>query len=480
MIGDRVAPVTSVRPSVRWQGFVRLFPLAIVVLGYLATRELIAESLQSEYLAWTGAAVGGLALFATRLGGPLLGRLPRWIIVVVLTVGYLAQFYLMLLDPRAVEKSSAVIASSMTGQNILAAYRQTVTAIWLLAALYLFLDRFPREEPRPRALGSAQGNATGMTLGVTAALLIVTTTLMAAFNVGVVGYAQNLPFRLAGFILHSHRTLIPGLTLGAVMLASAAGQRRWYVFGIGLFVFGAVTDSLLTTTRAALLLAAIRFVVFEAARGALTRRHLAAGAIVVLAASVAFPFITRLRVERGGGATSWSDAVGAAQDEPYISDPDTSAIEAIIRPVAMRFAGGGALVPIIDHGAQVDSATLVEALLGGPGITAYTTRQVFGYPSTDRIGIAPSLLGWLYLADGERGQWIGVLVVGLFLEILWQLVATARLLVRPVLLALIGGQIFQTIGDGTLEGIALPTAVIAGSAVILEFLLRRAVGRAYG
>jgi len=302
---------------------------------------------------------------------------------------------------------------------------------------------------------------------------------MAVFNVGLVGYAQNLPFRLAGFVLNSHRTLIPGLALTAAMLASGAGQRRWYGVAIALFIAGAVTDTLVTTTRAALLVAAIRFVIFELARGTLSRRHLAVGALIVVAAGSAFPFITRLRLERAGGATAWGEALGAAgeaRDEP---DADADPVEAALLPVAMRFAGGGALVPIIDHGVQVDTATVVDGLLGGPGITGYTTRQVFGYPSTDAIGIAPSLLGWLFLADGERGQRVGIIVITVLMELLWSLLASSRLLVRPVVLALVGGQLFQVVSEGTLESIGLPAAVTIASAVILEILLRRAARTAH-
>src|SRR5437867_11977985 len=166
-----------------------------------------------------------------------------------------------------------------------------------------------------------------------------------------------------------------------------------------------------------------------------------------------FPLVMALRAQRASGVDV-ATALQFAWDQPTESDlVDT------VRPVIIRFSGFGEFLPLLQAN-RSHPELIVPALRGQPSIGHYTTVSVFGYDESDPMGIAPGVLGWLYVAVGLQLLPVAVCVLLCFIELLWRFALSLRLSSQPVAVSMIASFTILLLVDGMIEDTLLLIMVL--------------------
>jgi len=448
-----------------------LAPL-VPIVGYITTVDFFPRIDQSRYLGASLLAAAAWALFARSLRGPMMLVLPRWILFFVLMAGHYLQAYWLMLDTEqlsgSVEEVSPFLADAIEPKLMLTVFDQATYALAAVAVLLAVLDLIPtRSVEAPPVPRRARGSLCRVALTLGVMISAVTVPLMAAYGIGLVGKEATLPFRLSGWILNGHRFLFPGLMLLVLTLAEGQRSRRHYGMGLTLMSAGAIADALITTTRASILIMGLRYLILELVTDRLTRRKMHAFIAAMLACVLLFPFLSRLRDARAGGERDWTTAFTEAR----VEDADTADTASAVRPIANRLTGVNVLLPIVRADVHVPLPVTLNSLMGGHDISDVATFDVFGYSRGDKIGIAPSLLGWLYIAGGDSGQIWGMVVLVLVVDVLWRVCARLRWYSRPVLMSLLAVLFLLVLSEGTIDMLGLPLAVVLGTTAALELFV---------
>jgi hypothetical protein len=440
--------------------------------GYWLTVDWLPGYLQFAYTANTIASAGACALFVRSLlrNGPL--RIVRVVVFAIFYIGYYVQCWWIILDDRLYEAGPvyAVVAGAATPDLIAAAYQCTALSFFASAVLCTLLDLWPLHIPTAKAISSriAKRVATRALFlgGVLTALILPT---MWSLNIGVMGAEQTAPlsFRLAGWCIYGIRLFVPALLLLAILSSEWLTGRTVQRVALAVYALGAIGDLAVTTSKATVIVALLRYVILMAIIGRLNHSRLRAAVVICAVSATLFPFIMAMRWERASGI-----GVASAIDIASRAHAETSPVPAL-RPILMRFTGFGELLPLLRAG-RVQPGLAVSGMLGGASIGAYTTVSVFGYGATDAMGVAPGLLGWLYVATGETWLPLSVCLVLLLLEVLWRSMYRSGLWSRPVALALIASLGVPLLIDGVFEDARIPALILTFSIAVLEGIVRLA------
>ena len=447
---------------------IQVFLAGTLLLGYLATESFFPGHFGREYAVLSLVSVAASALFVASAMKETPSRILRIMVLVVFCVGYYAQFYWLIADPRIDQDLAPVMAANLHPEAMLAVFREMTWTFAGLVALATVMDRVPWRRAAVPAVGPVAAVRIGRTAVATAVVLLaIILPVMEAENIAVMAAkGPELPFRIAGWMVYGLRMLVPGLFL----LSAAMGEKveRSHLIRaaiLGLIVAG-VGDMLVTTSKASLALAFVRILLLMQISGTLSRPRLQMVGVGVVVVALLFPFFGALRMARFQGL-SGAEAVRAARED---KDRTSESILDSIRPAVLRVSGANTLLPLI----SLDPLPAVAAagFVGPVGISAYITVAVYGHEPGAPAAEAPGLLGWFHLAVGEGLVVPGVLLLMLLLEILWGVAWSLPLVSRDVVLALLAAHLLIVVTDGVIESIGLPLLVIAGTAAGLEVLAR--------
>jgi hypothetical protein len=427
---------------------------------------------RGSYAVYTFAATLACAMFIFALRGSASKTLPHWILFGIFVWGYYVQFYwLLLLQDKP--SLGVILAASMTPTSMLDVYRQSTTAFFLSAltlnVVRLFQAERAREDEEVPVTPETRLAACRVGILLGAVIFVATTVLMAVFGFGSPTRELHAPFRMAGWVLQSRRTLLPAVLLMVISFARDVRLRGYLGAALAILVASALADMILITTRGGLLIGALLWFSVLAVQGRLSKQVWTLMGVAVLATGGLFPLISRLRDNRVGGMQTY-DAVQAAQLQGKNDEADE---ESVLSPFMRRFSGASMLIPIVNINARTSMSDALTGFYDSEvGVTAYNTIEVFGYKPGGGTGVAPSLLGWFYIAGGELGVGLGSVILVVLLSAAWQLARRLPLRTRPVLQALFATYLITRLSDGTLEDVLVPACTIGGSVLSLELLLK--------
>jgi len=445
-----------------------------VMAGWAVTRDYYSTLDEGLYLLLNVGAATATALFGLSLsrGG---ARAPiRWIAFTVFFLGYIAQLWWAALDPLVQSGTGGVMGGGVKPPAMLETFRQ-VTLCYVVAGVAVnVFDLVPvskrgqRESPLSERVSRV---ALYCGLGVSAVCL----PLMAVFDIGFTRmgtspYEGNLPFRLAGWILNVQRAVVPGLALLASVGAEQHGQTRVRRWGMVLLFGAGALDSVITTSKMPIVLALVRQFFLLVVTGRLSKTRRRAFGVAAVTLGLSFPAFGVYRVARTLNELDAASAMSVAVAGNALAD--AGGFAAMVRPALFRVTGAGVLAALNEAGAQVPEQASWSALMGEFDVTAYVTQTVFGFSRHDAMGVAPSILGWLYVAFGPEGEVVGIGIALVVIEVLWVIVVCSRLRSRPVQLVQVAVFILLLLVEGTLEGVSMSLAVIVGAGIVLEWVAR--------
>ncbi|HTP26783.1 MAG TPA: hypothetical protein VMK12_14165 [Anaeromyxobacteraceae bacterium] len=461
-------------PRLRSTSVAGVFCAACIVFLWLGCFDIVGSIDSAERRVVLDAALlttGALLLATVGLAGDVTQSLHRWLFVVAIFCGYVVQFFWFITDPASAVEATLTVPFG--DQDLVRGLWYAAVALASGGLVFALAARVQSWFAAPRAIGTHVGRSAASRvyrtcLCVAALLAPIGLAAAVVFHVGVVGAEEHLPYRLDGVFFYINRAALPGLLLTAVMAATWAEDKKRQTWALALLLVFSVVEAIVTTTRAALVLAGMRYAFVLMLTGAFTRRTMGLMVALTLVAALTFPLMSQLRAERGGGSVSVVEALGEAGAKS--EGPGT--LMEMVRPFATRFTGLNALAPILRADARLAPGDVLAGFVGGEGPTKYTTHYVFGFDADAPIGIAPSTLGWLYIAGGEWGILWGSAVLALLLEVVWSATRVARLHTRPVLQCLVAGLMFGYLTEGNWEGSGLPILMPVATVAALEFLVR--------
>jgi hypothetical protein len=443
--------------------------LAVFGVGCSLTADFFPSDQQFDYGLYTVVATLACGLFIVALRGPLSETLPRWIIFVIFVWGYFVQFYWLVLhdDKPAL---GFVLAASLKPQPMLDAYRQGAIAFLVSGVTLNFMRIFQHPMPIEHPSESESTRAAICRLALFSALFIFasTTLLMVAFGFGSPTRELNLPFRIAGWVMQTRKILLPAFLLTIISVAHGTKLRGYYRAALIVFMVSALIDMVLITTRAGLVLGTVMVFSLLGVQQRISRQVWIFVGAAILATGALFPYVSQLRDNRVSGMQTY-DAVAAAQVEVRRSERQ----DFVLSPLMKRFTGMNALIPIVDFNAHVSSSDVLRSFYDFTvGPSAVTTSDVFLYGPRSTTAVGPSMLGWLYIAGGELGEYIGCVVIMLLVNLVWRSSTFISPSLRAVFQSLFALYLLTRLSDGTLEDVIIPTLTIGASILILATLVR--------
>ncbi len=450
-----------------------LVSVAFVWLGFITVDHYIDPVDLPTALHAALLSTGALLLASLGLGQDVTRSLHRWLFVASLFLGYIVEFFWFIADPASAQ--DAALTVPFGSHDLVRGFWHASVALAAGTLVFALFAIRPQRATDRRTPGAAPpiprmsaDRVYWACLATSAPLAAIGLAAAVVFRVGVVGYEQNLPYRLGGVFHYMNRAAVPGLLLTAIAASTWCGSVRRRNWALAFMLAFAVADGVITTSRGAFIQVGIRYAFILMLTGAFTRRTVHLLAVLALLGVLSFPLLSRLREARAGGTVSISEALEKTMAESM----GPSTVMETVRPLATRFTGLNVLAPILRAEARLPPGDVLAGFLGGEGASKYTTHYVFGFDADAPVGIAPSTLGWLYISAGEGGILWGAAILALLLELAWRGTCALRLHARPVLQCLLAGVMFGALTEGTWDAVAMHLAAPLATVAMLELLIR--------
>jgi hypothetical protein len=459
--------------------------LGIFPVGYWVTKQQLAPE-ASAYLGWHIIAFCACALLLLRLRTLAAYYWPIWLGLGAFLLGYFVKFYALVgLSVRPSLVVTVIVNNErlqLAGQPDIAAqaFRIAVLAFSVYCAVFFFILRplGPESGSHSHVEQATLKQPIATFTWVGFALLVVTTIVALRFGILSMAEAQvRLPFRLGGWIMYTRIALITTLGLGLLQFGLTTLTRRWTAAGLLLLLGLGLTDTLVRTSRGALLLIGIMLLLmFALASQKLSRRTILVFVGLGALSIVLYPVITAYRYLNaltGGRAT-----MGLLQDAVTSATQDGSWLSLAIFQVLQRFMGVDILLFITDPTTWIGLGNVAAARAAWGSVADYLTHFVMGVPETTIFSEAPSLVGWFLIVGGLPGI---LLLFPTFLITIWSLwvrLWDSNLLIKPVAQVQMLVLWLTLSSEGTLDSMTLHVSAIVASLIAVEFWLRSATGYA--
>ena len=480
-----------------------VFVLASVVLiGVFAAVTYCVLPIVSNYAAYTILLSAVSALVAIVVVRQLLSykglTVHFWAMFVILLMGYYVKLGILALlyDTAAsgLADHAGEGAASLLGNTpvLIASYELTTVSFvgFGLAILAITTLSLPRAVARSET-GYQDARGRWASAHFFARLLCLTTVIYAigaavqlSYGIGM-GFPrqEELPFRLAGFLLAIQRYLVPlaflfviwGADQGRLVKTSSAAVMLYLLYGI--------TYGLITTSKASLIFVIASLAGLWVSAGTLSARRgwLIVGAFLF---SLVFGgYLSGIRILRANPAISLAETIVApllTGSSLVSSGVEQSDALLLILQISLRSVGMDALLNIVAYEPSFSLDRLISVLTGENSLDQIYGRDVLGLNPDTLMGVAfsPSLFGALYLLTCSI--WAAGILVFLY-TIMWhavfRFVDRSSMVLRPALLAILLLAVLLYTSEGTIETIPFTFALITVAGLIGNYVARGMLGK---
>ena len=440
--------------------------------GYLETYQFISANGGSYFFLLSLVALLSCLLLLRRLNGQILDTFPIYIMLIVFGVGYFLQFFILASDPIA-PTGQIIITRNVTSFTYAEIYATTVLAFSAFCLTsYILLGRHQGSETKPEVISLRTEDVASL-VRLLFSLILPLEIILGYFTwteqIAVMG-AQNasLPFRLAGIIFYSRTTILPALILLLISTADQYHLRRSFSAGILLFLLHGLADTLLRSSRSALVFTLLAIFFLLAVSRRFTRRRFRLACAGVLLSLLLFPIITAYRYAR---TESGFSAFGSALKDGVVTVENNGTVSEILSDtgysLVFRLTGADSLLEIINrHPRQI-------GLLHMNQVTDFFNDYVMNIDGDSVTTYAPSLVGWFYLVGGNAFVLAGIIAFVTGVQLLWNKLRSIRLQCRWVAQALFLVLFVYAASDGVLDHLVWSILMNGVSVALAEYLVRR-------
>ncbi|RJR14931.1 MAG: hypothetical protein C4581_13085 [Nitrospiraceae bacterium] len=444
-----------------------LLPL-IFIFGLMITLPYLnGFNFMVEYVLLNIFAFLACCLLLTRLGPPLVKKLPIWIIFLYLLLFYFLKFYLLLVLPLDIPFTGAELLHHSDELTVDVFRTTTYAFVAFCITSWLVLNPPSISSSNSKQLKSIRYKSLASFLKITVPfLMIVTGLLMYKYNIKM-GTNEYLPFRLLGWTAYSRSILIPSLLLLLIYISQNTNQTRNVNWGIGLLFMHGFSEVLLKTSRGALISILFMITTLIIITSQMNKKHLRMIISVMLFVAVLFPVIGIFRNIRAANPS----IVSSLDETLYLSNELFSQSELIgieVLSFFSRFVGTDYLTYVIN----ANFGNLYYELFTGVVTESELMKLAVGIPVWQATGISPGLIGMLYLNGGLYFTIIGTSIFTMAVWIVWRLVSGLKIYTVPIAQVLFLFQLITILSEGIFRSVHLQTIVIAGSVAACECLTR--------
>ncbi len=294
---------------------------------------------------------------------------------------------------------------------------------------------------------------------------IATLYFSVKLSIGLSGVEQiKLPFKLNGAIYATRSLVIPvALMYVYQQLASKKQRRNVLIF----FLSHSVIDMVLRSSRGVLLYNLMFLMFYLYLERGISKAYARNLVIIFFTGSILWIPISELREYRRHGIRIDVSAI-VSQIGP------ASTYEGLVH-LLNRLTGANALMAITEQGVEVGITTTIKTWPRG-GLTKYYTHNVLGYNLNAIHSSSPSLLGWLYLINGNQSVFIGMLGLMLLFGLFYILLFRWKAHYSSIFIAYYYVELFHIFTGGNLEIIPARWFGIFVS-VLAVFVINKLFGR---
>jgi hypothetical protein len=452
--------------SMRW------LVLVIFGVGYVGTRFLMREY-WFQYGMLTGLGALGCGVLLSALSRPLRIIAPVWVLLTLFLVGYYLQFYWLVYSAGSIGEGWHGLGWMAQSPSVLIDTYSTITYTfcafcgvgWLIGvhAGDVYVPRVP-EKIDDRGV-------TWFIMWVSPILMATTGVLMRTTGIAVMGAEPvYLPYRLAGVIFYTRLTVIPALLLVLIWCSDRANLAYRTRIGYLLLFLHGFMEIALRASKGVLflmfLLVAFLFIVTDRMTW---RRVCWIGAVGILMLAM-WPLVSAYRIVRIDEPSSGIYEV-AARSEQLMRQGGISVsqgLEDAVGGMFLRVTGAEQLLHIVGSGIE----PLGMSWLFDPRVEEVHRVEVSGYPPEVVQGLAPGLIGWLYLVGGRMFAVGAVMLYIGATWLCWWILARMRLYCLPVAQAVFLLLLFGISMEGALSAVFRGIIVAMGAILACELVIR--------
>ena len=485
----------------RWSLLI-LFPV-----GWFVSYDLLTDQ-HVYYVLLTLVALAATFVILSVLGRRIKREVHLWVIFILYLIGYFLKFYLLCYMKVHSQDYGGYLQGSypletelLNSTELIISYYETVTVV--LVAFAILVTVLMRGGRRTASTVRAPFVGGGgevrikvqrrtikrlLVVGITVSILLLYVQIK--LGLGLVSAAERqttqLPYHLAGIIMTVSNGLLPLLFLLTVWLADSIRAASLARLTITAYILFGVASGLLSTSKAALVSVMVSLVILWLLTGNFTQKRgrlLAALALFMVVFNVYLGINRTLRniypdmgvFDIAAMAISYLLTLHGG----ILTNAESLPLIANYAGPLLRINGADSLLNIINYAPSFSFDRIWFILFESPDtVASLFTTDVLGLPPQLGLGFSPSLLGYLLFVFGNVSLvCFGMIVYTLAWHMIFRTIMNARLIIEPILIALLIVTLGQFTSEGTLESMPQTIAIVVAFGVIGEFFLRRSFGR---
>lgn len=426
------------------------------------------------YLLLTAAALVSGSLAIKALGEAGDNNAAAWLVFCILLVFGYGKFYWLILDPAPVRQffpEGPAWEFFTNSDALLAAFRMQTLGF---AAFCLSLAGFLRFKKGRGAFNPGKVEISPVFLRFLflsfSGVFFISVFLMHKYKVGVLGMASEpMPFHLSGLIFYLHTMVLPVVILTFIYLCETTAKYWRSRLGMLAFIVWALSDVILRTSRASLMLVPLLLLFLALSGGIKIRKSEAwAGLVMGALAVILSPLIWGYRVCRLSGLGSLVSIISSISAFHLRISDFSKAFSFIF----FRIPGIETAVVVTGFMVKPLWAGTFGVLFSGKGFSWYLGHSAFGLPFDAPNGFATPFIAQWYMAGGYPGIALAGIAAALFPAAAWAGLRSSKSAVAPVAGSFFLLLLFWALTEGVSPYLLKQTLVSASALFAAEIVIR--------